>query len=147
MRCFGVNHNMSQNMRFLCYHFCLIFVSVLFVTLFPSLGEPLGRKHPWELLGMGWFLELLANHRRGFGWKNCCANHAIFSSKSHNFARSSNIQDAKTFKYSFPKPVWGSVDGVTVQTTPRLPFREEQKVEKDFIWGLEKRKRIQIEPL
>ena len=37
IRYFGANRNMSQNTRFLCYCFCLKFVSVLFFTRFPSL--------------------------------------------------------------------------------------------------------------
>merc|ERR1712055_50071 len=37
-RCFGAHCKMSRNTRFLCYFFGLKYSSVLFSTLFPSLG-------------------------------------------------------------------------------------------------------------
>ena len=40
LRCFGANFNMSRITRFLCYFLGLKFSSVLFCTLFPSLGFP-----------------------------------------------------------------------------------------------------------
>ena len=40
LRCFAADCDMSLITRFLCYFFSLKFASVLFFSLFPSLGAP-----------------------------------------------------------------------------------------------------------
>ena len=46
LRCFGTNCNMSRNTRLLCYFFLLKYSSVLYFTLFPSLGGRQSQKTP-----------------------------------------------------------------------------------------------------